>query len=66
MGADLDEPLARDPAAAGDVLQEGDDVVRALGAAEGDEEEGVVRAAGAGEGHVVILPTDSSARTPGR
>ena len=44
--ADLPQPLRRDPAPARDVLQERQDVVRPLGTAEGDEEQGVVRANG--------------------
>ena len=40
---DLLEPLPGDAAAARDVLQERDDVVRALGAAEGEQQQGVVR-----------------------
>ncbi len=39
---DLFEPFVRDSASAGDVAEERDDVVLALGAAEGGEEDGVV------------------------
>jgi len=41
---DLLEALPRDPAAAGDVLEERHHVVRRLGSAEGDEQEGIVGA----------------------
>ncbi|GAA0336679.1 hypothetical protein GCM10010319_10830 [Streptomyces blastmyceticus] len=42
MLPDLLEALAGDPAAAGDVLQERNDIVRALGAAEREQQQGVV------------------------
>ena len=42
--ADLGQPVARDAASAGDVLEEGQHVVGLLGSAEGDEQQGVVRA----------------------
>ena len=41
MLADLHEALTRDAAAAGDVLQKGDDLLVPFGAAEGEDEEGV-------------------------
>ena len=43
MPAHLDEAVLRDPSAAGDVLHERQDVVRALGSAERHEQDGVVR-----------------------
>jgi hypothetical protein len=53
--ADLLQPLAGDPAAARDVLQERHDVLGLLGPAEGDQQEGVVRR-DVGGAHVPIVP----------
>ncbi|GAA3376592.1 hypothetical protein GCM10020367_48900 [Streptomyces sannanensis] len=51
MLPDLLEPLLGDAPAAGHVLQERDDVVRAFGAAEGEQQQGVVRGSVTRFGH---------------
>jgi len=72
VARDLLEPLRRDIPSARDVLQERQDVVRAFGPAEGDDEEGigaiVGKAAGGpvggGLGGVATIASDASSGRP--
>ena len=61
--ADLLQPLVRDPAAAGHVLQEGQHVVGLLGATEGEQQDGVVRGWQAGD--IGIFEASQTRTMPG-
>jgi hypothetical protein len=63
MVGDVEEPLTRDVAAAGDVLEERHHVVRPLRPAEGDDEQRVIPAAtDLGIGTVGRMPASRSGR----